>query len=123
MCVRGSRDPVHRFVSHNCRGLNDKKKDGIEALVEWATTGRIYATGLQETWREGTNTESNNGWLLVTHGLKTKICKRGSQGVAILLSPEAKLAWKKAGEEVHTFGDRIVAVRLQQQDTPRGASA
>ena len=116
MRVRGSHDPVHRFVSHNCRGLNDKKKDGIEAYVEWAINGRIYATGLQETWREGTNTESNNGWLLVTHGLKTKICKRGSQGVAILLSPEAKAAWKKAGEEVYTFGERIVAVRLQQKD-------
>jgi len=77
MCVlRGSRDPVYRFVSHNCRGLNDKKKDGIQALVEWATTGQIYATGLQETWRGGMNTECNNGWLLVTHGLKTKICKR-----------------------------------------------
>ena len=56
------------------------------------------------------------GWALITHGLQTAVCARGSQGVGILLSPEAKVAWEKAGCDTFTFGDRILAVRLLLRD-------
>ena len=111
-----SNDPVKRFVSHNCRGLNDKQKDRIEAWVEWGRTKKVHAACLQETWRAGGGEETNQGWMLIHHGLKEPVCKRGSQGVAVLLSPEAKVAWEKAGGEISRFGDRILAVRLQTKD-------
>ena len=116
-------DPVKRVVSQNVRGLRDKNADKQEALVEWAKSKHVFVACLQEVWRTGTTTEDNievkglpTGWALITHGLKTAVCKRGSQGVGILLSPEAKVCWEKAGCDVFTFGARILAVRLLMRD-------
>ena len=44
-------------------------------------------------------------------------CRRGSQGVAIALSPRGADSWRAAGSIVHQdFGARIVAARLLLQD-------
>ena len=56
------------------------------------------------------------GWTLLRHGLKEKVCARGSQGVGILLSPAATAAWTEAGTQVHSFGPRIVSTCLRVKD-------
>ena len=116
-------DPVKRAMYQNVRGLRDEYADKQEALIKWAKTKHVFGACLQEVWRTGTvvhdNLEANGlptGWALVTHGLQTAVCRRGSQGVGILLSPEAKVCWEKAGCDTFTFGDRILAVRLQMRD-------
>jgi len=45
-----------------------------------------------------------------------KPCARGAQGVAIVLGPEAKIAWEQAGCQRLYFGTRIVATRLKLVD-------
>ena len=77
--------------------MRDEYADKQEALVEWAKTKHVYVACLQEVWRTGTTVQDNVhvhgmpiGWALITHGLQTAVCPRGSQGVGILLSPEAK---------------------------------
>ena len=103
--------------------MRDEYADKQEALVEWAKTKHVFAACLQEVWWMGTKVQDNvhvhgmpTGWALITHGLQTAVCARGSQGVGILLSPEAKVAWEKAGCDTFTFGDRILAVRLLLRD-------
>ena len=92
-------DPVKRIVSQNVRGLRDEYAEKQEALVVWAKTKHVYIACLQEVWRTGTKVQNNvhvhgmpTGWALITHGLQTAVCAWGSQGVGILLSPEAKIA-------------------------------
>ena len=116
-------DPVKRIVSQNIRGLRGEYADKQEALVEWAKRKHVMVACLQEVWRTGTVTQNNihadglpTGWALITHGLQTAVCARGSQGVGILLSPEAKVMWEKAGCDIFTFGARILAVRLLMRD-------
>ena len=69
---------------------------------------------------EGENVTENMadypGWALLRHGLKDKVCARGSQGVGILLSPEATKAWTEAGTQLNSFGPRIMSTRLKVKD-------
>ena len=75
---------------------------------------------LQETWMEGEEVmekmDDYPGWTLLRHGLKEKVCARGSQGVGILLSPPATAAWTEAGAQMLSFGPRIVSTRLRVKD-------
>ena len=54
--------------------------------------------------------------MVLQHGLAVPVCPRGSQGVAIVLSTEAADAWKRVGEAILPFGDRILATRLHLLD-------
>ena len=56
------------------------------------------------------------GWTFLRHGLKNKVCNRGSQGVGILLSPVATAAWTEAGTQLNAYGPRIVSTRLRVKD-------
>jgi len=78
---------------------------------------KIFAALLQETWQHGERTRANEGYLFIEHGLKEKECHRGSQGVAIVLSPAARKSWELAGSQVLKFGARILATRLKIVDT------
>ena len=80
---------------------------------------RVFAYALQETWRSGTQETCIHGFAIIQHGLPCPIKRkqgRLSGGVAIVLSPEAHRAWKKAGSLRWEFGERIVAVRLGVRD-------
>ena len=55
---------------------------------------------------------SPQGYTFLGHGLAEKECRRGSQGVAIVLCPYARRAWERAGSQRLTFGPRILATRL-----------
>ena len=86
------------------------------------TVGRkkkVYAGCIQETWRTGKESWENGGFVLFHNGLAQKPCSRGAQGVAIVLGPEVRQAWKKAGSQQIFIGHRIVAARLQTLD-PKG---
>jgi exonuclease III len=76
-----------------------------------------WAVGLQETWRTGDAIEEHRGYTILTHGPKQKLCRRGSLGVAIALGRDARQAWEKAGSQVLFYGPRIIATRLELQDT------
>ena len=116
---RRSREPRWRFLTHNVRGL---KSNGVrfDCYVDWARKRDVFAASLQETWMEGENVTENMadypGWTLLRHGLKDKVCARGSQGVGILLSPEATKAWTEAGTQLNSFGPRIMSTRLKVKD-------
>ena len=85
-----------RLISHNVRGL--QKDEYVEEMLAWIRTLKgVYAACLQETWKLGDTVEENTGCVLLNHGPEVKLCKRGSLGVAILLSPSAQKAWEKAG--------------------------
>ena len=58
----------------------------------------------QETWKAGSEVRGNEGITFLEHGLETKVCLRGSQGVAVALRPEARKAWERAGSLRLTFG-------------------
>ena len=61
----------------------------------------------------------NEGFTFLEHGLAEKVCHRGSQGVAIVLSPDARKAWERAGSLRMTFGERILATRLIVLDSQK----
>ena len=73
----------------------------------------------QETWKAGSEVRENKGITVLEHGLATKVCPRGSLGVAIALGPEARKAWERAGSLRLTFGPRILATRLTTVDQHR----
>ena len=73
----------------------------------------------REMWKAGSEVRENQGITFLEHGLATKVCPRGSQGVAIALGPEARKAWERAGSLRITFGPRILATRLTIMDQRR----
>ena len=105
------------FLSQNVRGI--KSDDRLEELFMVMSTRKAIAVCLQETWRHGNEILEHDQYVLITSGLDPAVLKgkRGSQGVAIALSPDGVTAWKAAGGEVHTnLGARVIAVRLLLKD-------
>lgn len=105
------------FLSQNVRGI---KSDGrLDELFEVLSNRKAVAVCLQETWRHGKEVLEHGQYMLITSGLDQSLLegKRGSQGVAIALSPDGVSAWKAAGGETHTdLGARVMAVRLLLKD-------
>ena len=97
------------FVSQNTRGFNVNKE---EELIDCWQKNKVYAGCIQETWRTGKESWENGGFVFIHNGLAKKPCSRGAQGVAIVLGPEARQAWEKAGSQQICIGHRIVAARL-----------
>ena len=116
--VRCELEKQLKFLSQNVRGLNHDKE---EELVDFMCTNNIFACGIQETWRLGSDITENNGFVVVQHGCEQKRRRKGrtSGGVAIILSPVAKKAWISAGSQFFHFGDRILAVRLNLPDAKK----
>ena len=110
----GSNDELRKkfvnIISQNVRGFNHEKE---EELIVRLRERNVFAACLQETWRTRKASWENNGFVFLHNGLEQKPCARGAQGVAIVLGPEARLAWEKNGCQRLHFGTRIVATRLQ----------
>jgi len=105
------------IISQNTRGLSEDKEE--ELINSWKKRN-VFAGCLQETWRAGGLTQwENNGFVFIHNGLAEKPCSRGAQGVAVVLGPEARKAWEKAGCVRFDFGSRIVAVRLEIAQSDR----
>ena len=102
-----------RFSSLNVRGSTDDK---LEEIVRNMQDHGVLARCILETWREGDSELDLRGYTVIQHGLPTRVCNRGSQGVAIVLSPEGAKAWEAAGCEKMYFGTRVMAIRLEFMD-------
>ena len=105
------------IISQNVRGLkSDEKLDVLFSVME---NRNVFAACLQETWRSGSEILQHDRYRLITAGLNPQEvkCRRGSQGVAIALSPLAVKYWEAGGSEKHTdLGARVIGVRLLMSD-------
>ena len=114
------------FIAQNVRGLSATK---LECLFELMTQRCAYAAVITETKRyaesDAVEYEREQGTFLVFyHGLAANGKNRRSQGVAVVLSPEAASDWKCAESPppVVTFGERIIALQLAARGLSRGHS-
>jgi len=105
------------IYSQNLRGMSPEKE---EELASRLNSKRVWAACLQETWRLGSTSWKNRGLTFLHGGLAARQPKRrATQGVAIVLGPEATKAWELAGSRVLRFGTRIIATRLKLLDSAR----
>jgi exonuclease III len=80
-------------------------------------TQGVFAWCLQETWRVGDSIEQHEeGFVSILHGPQERMSRRGSLGVAIVLSPEAWKGVRKAGCKIDYYGLRIMAVSITLTD-------
>ena len=107
-------EEILNIYSHNQRGLT--KPDHMEELMHFLNSNKAYAACLQETWKLGDNIEEHEGNIIINHGPPTKLCRRGSLGVSIVISRQARDAWERAGAQPLYFGMRIIATRLHVED-------
>ena len=104
------------FLSANVQSFKSDSK--LEESILSMKSGKIYAAAIQETWRSGSENLNLRGFTFLCHGLPSQSCNRGSAGVAIILSMEAKTAWEKANCEIHNdLGPRIIAIRMCTSST------
>ena len=93
----------------------------MSELLDWLARRHAFAACLQETWRLGNDEPLEEaGFTFVGASLTTQT-RRGSQGVAIVLSRAAAAAWRAAGSHVWRVSSRVIAVRLLVRD-PRNRS-
>ena len=102
------------LYGQNVRGLTTLK---LTKVIQFMKDRRILVAALQETWRvtkDGVEMEETpDGYLIIHHGEAKRSCKRGRNGVAIILSPEARMAWELGGKKMDFNGNgRVLTVRL-----------
>ena len=107
---------IETIISQNVRGLKTDYR--LEEVFASINRSDIFAACLQETWRCGCEVLENERYRIVHAGLAPEEqSNRGSQGVAIVLSPRAVESWKAAGSISHNdLGARLVVVRLLVKD-------
>jgi hypothetical protein len=110
-----------KVYSQNSRGL---KATNLEEVLATSKTQSVFAWCLQETWRlDNYITKHDGGYYCLYHGPKEKLSRRGSLGVAIMLSPQA---WKGFLDGGHytPFGleqkDQVYGRKFWQQSLIRG---
>ena len=79
-----------KFLQHNVRGL--QKAEYQEECIAWVRELNGYAACLQETWMLGDTDEELHKYVILNHGPPAKLCRRGSLGVVIALSPPPRCA-------------------------------
>ena len=83
--IKAKRNTIESIVSQNVRGL--KSDTRLEELFASIVRSDVLAVCLQETWRCGNDMLENGKCRLIHAGLNSdEQSKRGSQGVAIVLS-------------------------------------
>ena len=102
------------LYGQNVRGLTTLK---LAKVIQFMKDRRILVAALQETWRvtkDGAEMEETpDRYLIIHHGEAKRSCKRGRNGVAIILSPEARMAWELGGKKMDFNGNgRLLTVRL-----------
>jgi hypothetical protein len=100
-----------RILQCNVRGIATDVN--MEECALMFKKQRAWAATLQETWIVGNSLQTHNGLLFINHGPPQKLCKRGSLGVSIVLSKDARKAWEQTGSKVLYYGLRIIAIRLK----------
>jgi exonuclease III len=109
----GNAATAARLTGHNVRGLTPLK---LEKAVRFMKERRLLVSVQMETWIEtpqGWTSKEIDGFLVIYHGETAKSCNRGRNGVAIILSPEARAAWELGGSWIrHSSNGRVLTVRL-----------
>ena len=77
---------IRSFLSQNVRGLKSGAR--LTELLDTLSNRRYVVACIQETWRTGAECFREDGHTFIGSGLVEPVCKRGSQGVAILLGEE-----------------------------------
>ena len=99
-----------KIYSQNSRGL---RAAALEEVLATMKKEEVFVWALQETWR--LNTEEHHhedGYVTINHGPKEKLCRRGSLGVMLVLSPAAVEAYVRGGNKRRAYGLRVLAVDL-----------
>ena len=100
-----------KIYSQNSRGL---RAAALEEVLATMKKEGVFVWLLQETWR--LNTEEHHhedGYVTINHGPKEKLCRRGSLGVMIVLSPAAVEAYVRGGNRRMTYGLRVYGIKTK----------
>ena len=93
-----AREDIKCIVNQNVNGLTRAWK--MESMIDNMITNNIDAYLIQETWLTGDWEKEIRGYLVIHHNHEPKKEKkkgREKHGVAIILSPHFKQAYKRAG--------------------------
>ena len=108
----GSRSAT-RLAGQNVRGLTQLK---LSKVVQFMGDRKISISCLQETWQvtpDGTEILEMDGFLIIHHGEKTKSCKRGRNGVTIILDSKARAAFESGGSKFrHSENGRVLTLDI-----------
>ena len=104
---------VRSFVSQNCWGV--KSDSRIAQMLDTLGCRHTFAAFLQETWRMGDEEFEEDGYTFLGSAPASQ-GRRGSKGVAIILSRAATAAWRAAGAMVWRHGPRVIATRALVTD-------
>ena len=96
--IKANKMKTIKLLSQNLQGM--KFPEQLEELTHAFSRRGLFASCLQETWREGSEQLELNGVHFISIG-PDKQTGRGSQGVGIALSHEGFECWKAAGFELH----------------------
>jgi len=103
-----------KIYSQNSRGL---RAAALEEVLATMKKEEVFVWMLQETWRLDTvEHHHEDGYVTVNHGPKEKLCRRGSLGVMIVLSPAAVEAYVRGGNRRQAYGLRVLALDLVMLD-------
>jgi exonuclease III len=112
-----------KFLCQNVRSLSSKQSPEvkIEEIKVNMNNNHVIAMAIQETWRPWDKADLNkesrdvlgDDFVMVENGIMASGDNLKGTGVAIILSPEGAIAFKKAGSKVLRFGPRIIGVHLQ----------
>ena len=83
-----------RLAGQNVRGFISLK---LKKVDQFMMDRAILLACLIETWQvtpNGCETQELDGFPIVHHGEKEKICRRGRNDMANIHSPEARAAWE-----------------------------
>ena len=114
---------THTFMFQNVRGMQDRE-DGsnakLDELLSHLHSREVFVGMVVETWALGNQDRrelGEGGYLYLHHGMEEKGKGRGSKGVGMFLGLEAQKGYEKAGNQKLVFGERIMAIRIEIQDT------
>ena len=83
-----------RLTGQSVRGFISLK---LKEVVQFMMDRAILLAYLIETWQgtpNGCEAQELDGFPIVHHGEKEKICRRGRNDMANIRSPEARAAWE-----------------------------
>jgi exonuclease III len=92
----------------------------LDELLSHLHSREVFVGMVVETWALGNQDRrelGEGGYLYLHHGMEEKGKGRGSKGVGMFLGLEAQKGYEKAGNQKLVFGERIMAIRIEIQDT------
>ena len=79
--------------------MSNSRSINLDAIVQNMIHRNLSVYCIQETWLDGNFVKEIEVYTIFHHGLEKKVCKRGQNGVAIILSPEFIIFYNKYGSK------------------------